>query len=100
VGRGPGFRPEARTIEGRNRADNKLTWCRWTSTEGDDDDHPDGQTAQHVIRAIERMTSENRPWIVGAGFLRPHDPFIAGHLHQRPWLSPQRAELVEQEHAL
>ena len=28
------------------------------------------------IRAIERQTAAGKPWIIGAGFHRPHDPFL------------------------
>src|SRR5262245_13137128 len=59
-------------IEGRNLTGDKLKWCRWAATAGTDDDQPDGQTAQHSIAAIEKFTREGKPWMVAAGFHRPH----------------------------
>ena len=43
--------------------------------DGDDDDQPDGQIASNVIAEIERLGDQ--PWIIGAGFMKPHDPFLA-----------------------
>ncbi len=69
--------PAGRVIEGRNLTGGKLTWCEWGATAGSDDDQPDGQTARHAIETIERETGEGKPWMVAAGFHRPHDPFIS-----------------------
>jgi arylsulfatase A-like enzyme len=44
--------------------------------EGTDDDQPDGQNALHAIAAIEKQAAAGKPWFVGAGFHRPHDPFL------------------------
>ncbi|MGZ4971378.1 MAG: sulfatase [Limisphaerales bacterium] len=66
-----------RVIEGRNLTGGKLKWCEWGATAGGDDDQPDGQTAQHALAVIERETKAGKPWIVAAGFHRPHDPFIS-----------------------
>lgn len=68
--------PEGRVVEGRNLTGGKLKWCEWGMTAGDDDDQPDGQTARHAIAAIETHTRAGQPWIVAAGFHRPHDPFL------------------------
>ena len=174
--------PAGRVIEGRNLTGGKLKWCQWGATAGGDDDQPDGQTARHSIDAIEKLTKSGQPWMVAAGFHRPHDPFLspkkyfdlyplgsltdlsrpgkrhaapatfaagrrlcgrfqrvhgsrspgipagllcrrvvygragwpvarhagsigslgphARHFHRRSWISPQRAQLVEQEHAV
>jgi uncharacterized sulfatase len=67
--------PEGRILEGRNLTGGKLTWCEWGATAGTDDDQPDGQNALHAIKAIEQQTAAGKPWFVGAGFHRPHDPF-------------------------
>ena len=69
--------PEGKVIEGRNLTGGALKWCEWGATAGGDDDQPDGQSALHVIRAMEQQTAAGKPWIVGAGFHRPHDPFIS-----------------------
>ena len=73
------FQPTAagQVIEGRNLTGGKLAWCRWGATAGTDDDQPDGQTAAHSIAAIEKLAKEGKPWMVAAGFHRPHDPFIS-----------------------
>ena len=47
------------------------------ATAGDDDDQPDGQNAVHAMRAIEQQQRAGKPWIIGAGFHRPHDPFLS-----------------------
>jgi uncharacterized sulfatase len=64
-------------VEGRNLTGGKLAWCHWGATAGTDDDQPDGQNALHSIQAIEKFTAEGKPWFVGAGFHRPHDPFLS-----------------------
>jgi iduronate 2-sulfatase len=69
--------PAGRVIEGRNLTGGKLRWCDWGATAGTDDDQPDGQTAVHAIDTIERLTKAGKPWMVGAGFHRPHDPFLS-----------------------
>jgi uncharacterized sulfatase len=43
--------------------------------DGDDDDQPDGQIASAVSAEIERLGP--RPWVIGAGLMKPHDPFVA-----------------------
>lgn len=60
----------------RNLTGGKLKWCSVGAMEGTDDDQPDGQNALHAIRAIEQQTAAGKPWIIGAGFHRPHDPFL------------------------
>lgn len=64
-----------RVVEGRNLTGGALKWCQWGATAGSDDDQPDGQTAAAAIAVMERLG--DRPWIIGAGFHRPHDPFIS-----------------------
>jgi iduronate 2-sulfatase len=69
--------PAGRVIEGRNLTGGELKWCEWGAAAGTDDDQPDGQTAAHAIAAIEKLSSAGKPWMVAAGFHRPHDPFIS-----------------------
>jgi iduronate 2-sulfatase len=66
---------QSRVLEGRNLTGGKLKWCQWGSMSGTDDDQPDGQTAAAAIGVME--TRGDRPWIIGAGFHRPHDPFLS-----------------------
>lgn len=68
--------PAGRETEGRNITGGTLPWCRWAATAGSDDDQPDGQTARHAIEMIRTQTASGRPWMVAAGFHRPHDPFV------------------------
>jgi uncharacterized sulfatase len=58
----------------RNLTGGKLKWCEVADLEGTDNDQSDGQTAQQAITAMERLADQ--PWFIGAGFHRPHDPFV------------------------
>ena len=69
--------PAGLVIEGRNLTGGKLKWCQWGATAGTDDDQPDGQTARHSVDTIEKLTKSGQPWMVAAGFHRPHDPFLS-----------------------
>jgi uncharacterized sulfatase len=64
-----------RKSAGRNLTGGALSWCAWAAAEGGDEDQPDGQIARAVIAAIDQ--AGDRPWLIGAGFMKPHDPFIA-----------------------
>ncbi len=68
--------PAGRKGEVRNLTGGKLKWCSIGAMEGTDDDQPDGQNAIHAIAAIEQQTAAGKPWFIGAGFHRPHDPFL------------------------
>ncbi|MBL9202619.1 MAG: sulfatase [Opitutaceae bacterium] len=62
-------------LAGRDLTQGKLGWCHWGAMDGSDDDQPDGQIASAVSAEIEKLG--NRPWVIGAGFMKPHDPFVA-----------------------
>jgi iduronate 2-sulfatase len=68
--------PAGRKGEVRNLTGGRLKWCSVGAMEGTDDDPPDGQNALHAIRAIEEQTAARKSWFIGAGFHRPHDPFL------------------------
>lgn len=70
------FRPTTLGNTGprRNLTGGKLKWCEVADLEGADNDQSDGQTAQQAIAAMERLNG--KPWFIGAGFHRPHDPFV------------------------
>lgn len=67
--------PIGKIIEGRNLTEGKLRWCQWGMTAGTDDDQPDGQNAREAIALIEKLG--DKPWFIGLGFQKPHDPFVA-----------------------
>jgi uncharacterized sulfatase len=62
-------------VAGRDLTAGKLAWCKWGAMAGGDDDQPDGQIARAVIAQIEALGEQ--PWVIGAGFMKPHDPFVA-----------------------
>jgi uncharacterized sulfatase len=62
-------------LAGRNLTGEALRWCHWGMMAGGDDDQPDGQIARAVIEKIEGLGQQ--PWMIGAGFMKPHDPFLA-----------------------
>ncbi len=62
-------------LAGRDLTAGKLAWCKWGAMDGGDDDQPDGQIARAVIAQIESLGDQ--PWVIGAGFMKPHDPFVA-----------------------
>jgi len=66
--------PAGRILEGRNLTGGALPWCRWGLTAGEDDDQPDGQCARAAVELMTRLGDQ--PWLLGAGFHRPHDPFV------------------------
>lgn len=63
--------------EFRNLTGGKLGWCEIGILDGTDDEQPDGQTALKASRSIEDLSATDKPWMVAAGFHRPHDPFHA-----------------------
>ena len=65
----------SRKLAGRDLSGGKLKWCHWGAMEGGDEDQPDGQIASAVIAEMERLGDQ--PWIIGCGFMKPHDPFVA-----------------------
>lgn len=71
--------PTARGGKGeiRNLTGGKLPWCEVGIMDGPDDDQPDAQTAAAAIRSMEELSAGGKPWMIAAGFHRPHDPFHA-----------------------
>ncbi|CAN5171400.1 sulfatase [soil metagenome] len=61
--------------EGRNLTGGKLKWCSWLAAEGTDEDQPDGQIAAEAIKLLK--SHREKPFFIGVGFLKPHDPFNA-----------------------
>jgi arylsulfatase A-like enzyme len=61
----------------RNLTGGQLPWCEIGILDGTDDEQPDGRTAAAAVRSMEELTAAGQPWMVAAGFHRPHDPFHA-----------------------
>jgi iduronate 2-sulfatase len=49
--------------------------CWLSDEEGRDEDHTDGMVATEVVRLLEEQ--RDRPFFIGAGFYRPHTPYLA-----------------------
>ena len=49
----------------------------WLNMDGRDEDQTDGQCTTESIRLLERFAKEKRPFFLGAGFFRPHTPYVA-----------------------
>ena len=83
-----------RMIEGRNVTGGELEWCAWGAADGGDDDQPDGRIAAATVAMMEKLG--DKPWFIGCGFMKPHDPFIAPKKYfdlyppdsLKPWRDP------------
>ncbi|QTN32059.1 sulfatase [Akkermansiaceae bacterium] len=64
-----------RTGEGRNLTHGKIPWCTWLAAAGGDEDQADGLNAKAAVRILEEH--HDKPFFLGLGFHKPHDPFIA-----------------------
>lgn len=64
-----------RMVEQRNMTGGKVDWCWWGMAEGGDEDQQDGQVAAAVVKTIHEQG--DKPWFIGCGFAKPHDPFVA-----------------------
>jgi uncharacterized sulfatase len=49
----------------------------WLNMDSRDEDQTDGQCTTETIKLLERFAREKRPFFIGAGFFRPHTPYIA-----------------------
>lgn len=61
--------------EGRNLTNGKIPWATWKAAAGDDVDQPDGINNLEVLKVLEDY--HERPFFIGYGIHKPHDPFIA-----------------------
>jgi iduronate 2-sulfatase len=90
-------------LEGRNVTGGALNWCNWGAAAGTDDDQPDGQIAAATVSMIEELG--DKPWFIGCGFMKPHDPFIAPKKYfdlypiesVKPWHDPVGTTPVRKE---
>ncbi|MEK7403481.1 MAG: sulfatase [Acidobacteriota bacterium] len=79
--------PRGREGEGRNLTGGKFAFFHWIAAEGTDEDQADGQIAREVIRLFEEK--RDRPFFIGAGFHKPHDPYVAPKRYFEPY-PPER----------
>ncbi len=49
----------------------------WLEMEGTDEEQTDGKTVTETIHLLEESTKTGRPFFIGAGFFRPHTPWVA-----------------------
>ena len=68
---------------GRNMSQDQLAWCRWLEAEGSDEDQQDGQTAAKAVEFLKR--DHDKPFFMGLGFAKPHDPFNAPKKYFEPY---------------
>ena len=61
--------------EGRKLGDGTVRWARWRAAEGGDQAQADGMLAAEAVRLLEE--NRDKPFFIGVGFHKPHDPFIA-----------------------
>jgi uncharacterized sulfatase len=61
--------------EGRMLGDGTVRWARWLAAEGGDTAQADGMLAAEAVRLLEE--NHDKPFFIGVGFHKPHDPFIA-----------------------
>jgi iduronate 2-sulfatase len=61
--------------EGRKLGDGTVRWARWLAAEGGDTAQADGMLAAEAVRLLEE--NHDKPFFIGVGFHKPHDPFIA-----------------------
>lgn len=61
--------------EGRKLGDGTIPWAHWLAAEGGDAAQPDGMLADEAVKVLE--ANHDKPFFIGVGFHKPHDPFIA-----------------------
>lgn len=60
---------------GRKLGDGTVGWAQWRAAEGGDLAQADGMIAAEAVRLLDK--NHNRPFFIGVGFHKPHDPFVA-----------------------
>jgi len=68
---------------GRNLTGGLYSWCKWLEAEGGDEDQQEGQTAAKAIEFLKR--DHEKPFFLGLGMAKPHDPFIAPKKYFEPY---------------
>jgi len=49
----------------------------WKATDAKDEAEPDGAVATRIIELLTQAKKDGKPFFIGAGFYRPHLPFVA-----------------------
>lgn len=49
----------------------------WMEMAGTDEEQTDGKTVTETIKLLEQAAKSDKPFFIGAGFFRPHTPFVA-----------------------
>lgn len=49
----------------------------WLAADGTDEEQTDGMVATESIRLMKQYKAEGKPFFIGAGFYKPHTPFVA-----------------------
>jgi iduronate 2-sulfatase len=78
------------TGEGRKLGDGSIEWAHWLAAEGGDLAQPDGMLAAEAVRVLEehhasKDSAQGKPFFIGVGFHKPHDPFIAPKEYFEPY---------------
>jgi len=55
------------------------------AAEGDDLVHSDGKTAAKACELIQQFKSQDKPFFLGVGFVRPHVPFVSPKAYHKPY---------------
>jgi arylsulfatase A-like enzyme len=63
--------------EGRNLTNGELQFMTWRSVSTNEDIMHDSRTARWTVQHLERLSQQSKPFFLGVGFSRPHDPFFA-----------------------
>lgn len=63
------------TGKSRKLGNGKIPWAFWRQAEGGDESQMDGMNSAEAIRVLEEH--HDKPFFIGVGFHKPHDPFIA-----------------------
>jgi iduronate 2-sulfatase len=59
------------------------------SAEGDDSIYPDGLTVDETLRQLQMLASDDRPFFLAVGIIRPHLPFGAPARYLEPYRGVQ-----------
>lgn len=63
--------------DGSNRQSKEKMVKPYEGADVDDEDYPDGLTAQLAVNKLKELAEKNEPFFLGVGFFKPHLPFNA-----------------------